>query len=195
MHSSVLLLLLVCVNAVLLTTETTFAASLDYYKCKGTTNPFNARLCCIKFGIACIPEGALCSTGGGFILPPPCAKGLTCVIFDFGFPPVDRPNVGRCRKLSSTPEKCSVGYCTANGAEAFCTVSDGIAGTSTCGAWAKRSDGFPGPDCNFVCIQICYPDGPYGSDGRKYCSGCHLASASCASHFRIYGPVPKPHHK
>lgn len=151
--------------------------------------------CCENYGIKCPPEGSPCSTGGGFLPPPrfPCGKSLTCVIFDFGFPAADGPNRGTCQKLSEEPPKCSLDFCSMNGANAVCKPTEGLSKVALCGAWAKRTDGFPGPDCGFVCLQICEEDGPFGSDGLQYCSLCHLRSASCSSNFKIFGPVPKPY--
>lgn len=151
--------------------------------------------CCVKYGINCPPEGSPCSTGGGFLppLPFPCGKSLTCVIFDFGFPPVDQPNRGVCKKLSEEPPKCSIDFCSMNSAKAVCKPTDGISKVAFCDAWATRTDGFPGPDCGFLCAKICEEDGPFGSDGVQYCSLCQLQAASCLSNFKLFGPVPKPH--
>lgn len=151
-------------------------------------------ICCEKYNISCPKPGDKCSTGGGFIQPPPfpCGRKLTCVIQDFGFPPVDRPNQGVCKKVDGVPPQCSVGFCSSKGADAICSVPDGISKIAFCGSWSTRSDGFPGPDCSFLCPQICELDGPFGSDGVQYCSACILRQASCASNFEIYGPV-NPH--
>ncbi|CDF35223.1 unnamed protein product [Chondrus crispus] len=155
----------------------------------------DAASCCEQFGIQCPKPGDTCSTGGGFLPPPllPCGLDLTCVIKDFGNPSVDNPNKGVCKEVDGVPPTCSRGFCSSKGARAICSVPDGISKIAFCGSWATRTDGFPGPDCGFVCPQLCLPDGPFGSDGMQYCSSCILASASCASNFRIYGPVPMPH--
>ena len=125
--------------------------------------------------------------------PFPCGRHATCVIFDFGFPALDRANRGVCKRLPGAPPECSVDFCSGTGAEGVCSVGEGNAEVAFCGSWATRSDGFPGPDCDFVCLAVCLEDGPFGSDGRQYCSLCYLRAASCASDFEIYGPVPKPH--
>ncbi|PXF44404.1 hypothetical protein BWQ96_05847 [Gracilariopsis chorda] len=65
--------------------------------CEGTLNIFQRIDCCNQFDIACVQEGQLCSTTGSLAPPVPCAKGLTCVVFDPGFPAADRPDRGICR--------------------------------------------------------------------------------------------------
>lgn len=154
--------------------------------------PFEAGRCCAERGIGCLGNGRRCSTLGSRIRPVPCKTGLTCVIRDFGFPAADGPNSGRCRRVRNV-RKCSVGRCTRFGPRHVCEVplprGSGI--VSTCRAWARRSDGNPGPDCSFACILICAVGDarPLASNGKRFCSICQLRQKSCTTGFRVFGPV------
>lgn len=158
-------------------------------KCVKPISIFDAAKCCIDRGIGCLKKGQTCSTMGSRIQPVPCKKGLTCVIMNFGFPAVDRPNSGTCRRVRRV-KKCSVRRCSRRGEKSICQTGTIV---TTCGAWATRTDGNPGPDCSFVCPEICLvlPQRPLGSDGVRYCTICKLRQASCRSDFVIFGPIRK----
>lgn len=162
-------------------------------KCKPPISFFDAAECCRERGIGCLGKGAKCSTAGSRVPPVPCKKGLTCVISDFGFPAADRPNAGKCLRVRRRLPGCTLGFCSRFGPRPICRVleprNSGI--VSRCKAWARRSDGNPGPDCAFACPQFCLPERqqPLASNGKKFCTPCILLQASCSSDFMIYGPV------
>ena len=163
-------------------------------KCREPISLFDAQECCIEEGIGCIGKGEVCSTAGSLIPPVPCEKGLTCVIRDFGFPAADQPNSGKCRRVVRRVRKCSVRRCSRFGGGYVCEVPvprrSGI--VSTCKAWARRSDGNAGPDCDFVCREFCRTTRkPVASNGQEFCSICKLRQASCESDFMIFGPVSR----
>ena len=161
-------------------------------KCSDPISVFDAQECCVEEGIGCIEEGEACSTVGSRIPPVPCENGVTCVIQDFGFPAVDRPNSGRCRRVARRIRRCSVRRCSRFGGGYVCEVPvprpSGI--VSTCKDWARRSDGIAGPDCDFACGGFCRSSRkPVASNGQEFCSVCKLRQASCESEFMIFGPV------
>lgn len=159
-------------------------------KCSEPIGIFEAPGCCKDFGIGCRKLGQGCSTGGSLVPPVGCAKGLTCVLRNFGFPAVDRPTSGKCRRVKKRVRQCSVQFCSKRGRRGMCAVSKQVA---TCGAWASRRDGGPNPKCDFACAEFCLIGKlrPRGSDGRFYCSRCALMQRSCATKFKVYGPVKK----
>lgn len=156
-------------------------------RCRGDIRPDDRAGCCTEFSVGCLRRSELCSTTPVLSFrPTPCATGLTCVITDFGFLPLDIPSRGQCRRLRGRIRRCSVPFCTRNGALGVCRI-DGE--TTTCKAWATRRGvvGTP-PDCNFACtLQFCPRF--LGSDGGLYCTLCQLRGASCASNFMTSGPV------
>ena len=156
-------------------------------------NFFDRRKCCIEKMIGCVKQGERCSTGGSLVPPIPCEKGLTCVLSDFGFPAADRPTSGRCRKLRRKIQTCSVKLCSKKGPRFLCrTPRNGFIGggvVTFCKTWATRSDGVPGPDCDFACPQFCRVQRLKASDGSLHCNLCILRQVSCKSDFMIYGPV------
>lgn len=85
------------------------------------------------------------------------------------------------------PPPCSARLCTAKGSSTACTFGWK---KTTCGKYSFTEESKK--QCDIQCIQICYEDGPIASNGRKYCSFCHLRQASCASHYKIFGPVTHP---
>lgn len=153
-------------------------------------SPAEMAKCCTEFAEGCLQKGELCTTAGSPVPPIPCDKDLECVISNFGLPSADVPSEGICTEVAHSPVTCSVEFCSENGSQAFCRVPDNDSLT-TCGAWATRSDGNPGPECSFVCPLICNvgPTAPVGSDGKRYCSECQLKSASCSSNFEVFGPI------
>lgn len=156
-------------------------------KCQKPISLSNRGFCCSVFNIGCLSIGSRCSTTPVLSFRPiPCKKGLTCVITDFGFLPVDIPSSGVCLRLLKRPPTCSVGFCTRNGPKGICEI-DGT--TTICNAWAERR-GIVGtePQCDFACTEQFCPEF-LASDGRLFCTGCQLASAACASNFTVFGPV------
>lgn len=139
---------------------------------------------------AAISVAQKCSTIGSFLPPKKCPSGLTCVIDDFGFPAVDRPNSGHCKKLNEKPPICTVDFCAMNGAKSLCVVKDAVS-VSTCGAWANRSDSGPKPVCPRICTLECAIGNaaPLASNGKRFCNVCVLKGASCDARFEFYGPI------
>lgn len=133
------------------------------------------------------PEDVTCSPSGTRGVPPvTCSQGLTCVLFDFGFPAVDRPSSGTCQKLTAPVPKCSVTLCASAGATGVCTVSEA---TATCSAWATRRDSSTDtPNCNLPCPRDC-PNNAISSNGRRFCNACVLRVASCEADFSFSGPI------
>lgn len=160
-------------------------------KCKGTIDIFDAAECCTKRGIGCLKRGDSCTTIGSMFPTVDCAKGLKCVLTDFGFPAADGPTRGTCRKVGRL-RKCTVRFCSRKGRRGICRIGRECA---TCFAWATRTDFGTKPNCNFACLAFCldYKRRPLGSDGRRYCSRCALRAKSCQTQFEVYGPIRKKH--
>lgn len=160
--------------------STTVDRNLD---CSGNVDIFQRPDCCRLTGRFCIPEGGVCTRSGGLIAPIPCRSGLTCVLFDFGNPPVDLPDSGNCRRLAvSPPPTCSIDMCALTGADTVCNFR----GTPiTCGLFATT----PGLDCNLICPAICRVPRLVASNGQLFCSQCVLNGASCLAGFSFFGPV------
>lgn len=115
------------------------------FTCEGTLNVFQRIECCNQLDIACVQEGQLCSTTGSLFPPVPCAKGLTCAVFDPGFPAADLPNRGICRSATAitTPSPTLL----AEGE--FCSTTGGILPSPPCGSGLFCdifSNGFPAAD-------------------------------------------------
>lgn len=133
------------------------------------------------------PDDVSCSTSGTRGVPPKlCPSGMVCVLNDFGNPPVDIPNSGTCRKLTSPAPPCSVDFCSMEGVSGICTVTGE---TATCGAWATRRDNeAERPNCNIGCPRDC-PRNAVSSDGSIFCNACTLKVASCEAGFTFTGPL------
>lgn len=157
-------------------------------RCHPPVKREDARLCCSATGIGCIPRGGKCTKTRFNPLNMPCEEGLTCVVSNFGKPSIRRDSRGRCRKLKVRPKRCTIEKCSRTGQKTICRISGVIA---TCGAWAKRTDSGPKPECPRFCTRLLQIPRPKGSDGRLYGNvGC-LIVASCRSNFKIYGPVKR----
>lgn len=143
-------------------------------------SPFLRAFCCnAGFDAGCVKEGGMCSTGGGlFPSTLVCERGTVCVLDDLGFPALDRPNSGTCRRVNvSAVKMCDVRRCAFTGAGGVCSLEGGV--IVTCGAWATRTDGGPKPDCDSVgCKTICSK--PYW---RKRCIKCRRVKKSCRRGF------------
>lgn len=134
--------------------------------------------------------GESCSTSGTRGAPPtPCDSPGTCVLTDFGYPAVDIPNAGICRRVWKWTPKCSVKFCTEKGAYGVCKVSGEFA---FCSAWAARRDNGPAPECPEFCTKECLVKKLRASDGSTYCNACELMVASCHAGFSFFGPVSAP---
>lgn len=139
-----------------------------------------------------------CSTSPSQVAgaPPPgpaCPSGEVCVISNFGLPAADQPNSGRC-VAGSKPARCTVDRCGASGADIVCTTPD-TGDATTCGAWAKRTDGGVRPNCGRFCTADCAlgtPGAPADNNGKRYCNACVLRVASCGAGFALFGPVAAP---
>lgn len=149
--------------------------------CAAPISIFLAPFCCTQLDIGCVPRGGICSTTGGLVPPVPCAKGLECVVTDFGFPAVDLPTSGICLPERDYDE-CAVDRCCRFGAKSICRVQQTDA---TCGAWASRTDGGPRPDCSFTCPRRCLPfkQRPLDSSGHRFCNFCVFCKQSCKNNF------------
>lgn len=88
-------------------------------------------------------------------------------------------------KANPALTECSMRFCVANGAAASCSI-DGAA--SSCAKFSLTDE--KREQCAFACILICVPEDeqPVDNNGKKYCSGCQLAQASCGSNFRLFAP-------
>lgn len=124
-----------------------------------------------------------------------CKSG-PCLMSHFGGSgPNDGPS-GVCVVLRDdrTVGGCSVRACSLKGSAERCYISEAEGGfLTTCGFWARRSDGKPGPYCGFKCVDRCASskDRPVDSKGNSYCNICKLMVASCRSGFKVFGP-PDP---
>lgn len=130
--------------------------------------------------------GDKCSTKGAPAGPTPCKKALSCVINDFGAPAINQPNSGNCTRVTPPVRTCTVDICVRRGSDAICQTR-GTKDVTTCGFWAARTDGNPGPKCDFTCTQQCLarPKRPMDQNGKRYCNPCVLRKASCESNFKI----------
>lgn len=107
--------------------------------------------------------------------------------FPSGGPMAARPVEAAVVAHAERPvEKCSSGLCTSKGAWTGCLFEGN---RSTCGKWARTDE--KREECSFLCPLLCLPEEarPVDNTGKKHCSRCQLASASCAADFKIYGPV------
>lgn len=150
-------------------------------------SPFLRMFCCnMGFNAGCVKVGGQCSTGGG-LLPSTrvCEQGSVCVLTDLGFPAVDRPNSGTCKRVRvDAVQKCDVRRCAYTGEKGVCRLGEEIV---TCAAWATRSDGGMKPDCEAVgCKAICKKA---EAGNRKYlywwkqCKMCRRVRNSCRRNF------------
>lgn len=156
-------------------------------KCEGEILPHDMKLCCLKYQIGCVGNGAECSSSGGMVPSAPCRSGNICVISDFGFAALDVPNSGICREASPEQMKCSIPMCSRLGQEQLCQYNGII---TICGSWGTPSHGHGGPECPVECPTCLQRIARVqASDGSLYCSTCNLEKASCSSHFRIFGPT------
>lgn len=94
---------------------------------------------------------------------------------------------------------CSADFCSKNGATKFCGIYAGskLVDLMTCLKFSQSDESKK--QCSFFCPQLCLPEDqqPVASNGKKFCTECHLKQASCASSYKIFGPVrpkatPKP---
>lgn len=156
----------------------------------GKIHSDNRAKCCSNWRLGCARENEKCCTTHYSTRKLGCEKGTTCVLSDFGFSELEVPNSGRCRAVSARQHVCGVSICSRLGKEEMCQLDSEL---TTCGTWGTRDRGSYAPSCDFECEE-CRDSTVtvYGSNGKKYCSTCHLEKGSCDSGFDFHGPVDQP---
>lgn len=95
---------------------------------------------------------------------------------------------------ASLPAKCSMEYCAARGAAATCIFTFHVGSASFTRSISCRLFSYTAEsekECRILCPQGCN-DIVFGSDGRAYCSPCHLRIKSCQTRYHVHGAPLTP---